>query len=63
MPELKLTLSDKQFAKAKAAVRKRTGADDERTDGQLLKDYIKNQLAGIVEYDAKQEASSKIERF
>ena len=63
MPELKLTLSDKQLAKAKKAVRRRAGADDERTDGQLLKAFVKDQIAGIVEYDAKQEASSKIEKF
>ena len=63
MPEVKLTLTDKQLTKAKKAVRKRAGADNEQTDGQLLKAFVKNQIAGIVEYDAKQEASSKIEPF
>ena len=63
MPELKLTLTDKQLAKVKASLRKRTGADNKQTDAQLLKDSIKDYLAGIVEYDAKQVASSKIERF
>ena len=63
MPEIKVKLSMAQMIKAEKAVQKRAGSDNEKSSGQLLKDYLMNQLAGIVEYDAKQEAQSKIERF
>lgn len=57
MPELKLTLKDDQISRIKKAVRDKYG-DDERTDGQLVKFDMKQNLKSLVQnYEKKVEVS------
>lgn len=63
MPEVTLTLSTGQAAKVRDSLRKRAGADNTATDTQLLRRYLKGQLAGIVRYDAEEEAKKNIDPF
>ena len=55
-------LTDVQYKKSVASVRKRSGVseEDKRTGAQLLSEWLFGQLDGIVKYDAEQVARADV---
>lgn len=60
--DCKVTLTEVQYKKALASVKKRLNPDedDKRTGAQLVSEYLFGQLDGIVKYDAQQVATADV---